>query len=195
MAGNALTPDGLDTEYQAGKWDFINALDEQGRQGIVAAWLVACNALSSVLDVGCGEGNLCRYLLPHGMDTYLGTDLSDAALAKAALTYPQATFRNADFNTFEPIAGETYSAILFNEVLSYTDDQASQIARYRQWLRPGGVIIISMYAPARETSGAHKEIAQAWKALEGPGWTVLDDLVLTSKSKSVTWKLRLAGLE
>jgi len=191
VAGNALTPDGLDTEYQAGKWDFINALDEQARQGVVAAWLVACESLSSVLDVGCGEGNLCRYLLPHGLGAYLGTDLSEAALSAAAAEFPDATFQVADFNTFRPDDGETYSAILFNEVLSYTQDQAEQIRRYRNWLRPGGVMVLSMYAPARETSGAHKEIARAWDATEGPDWRCLDDLVLTSRSKHVTWKMRL----
>ena len=186
-----MTPEGLDTEYQAGKWDFINALEEQPRQGIVAAWLVACDALSSVLDVGCGEGNLCRYLLPHGLGDYLGVDLSGAALANAAGLYPQAAFRDADFNTFEPDQGATYSAILFNEVLSYTDDQAGQIARYRKWLRPDGVMVVSMYAPNRPASGAHAEIARAWKATDGAQWTVLDDLVLTSSAKNVTWKLRL----
>ena len=193
VAGNALTPIGLDSEYRAGKWDFINALDEQARQGIVAAWLVACDALESVLDVGCGEANLCRYLLAHGLRKYLGTDLSEAALAAAAGRYPKARFAKADFNTFEPAPGERFSAILFNEVLSYTEEQARQIARYRQWVRPGGIMVVSMYAPARASSGAHAEIARVWEATQGEGWTVLDDVVLTSRAKNVTWKLRLVA--
>lgn len=192
MPRTAMTPDGLDAEYRQGKWDFIDGLPEQPRQGAITAWLVACDALDRVLDVGCGAGNLCRYLLPHRPGAYLGIDLSVAALEAARRSWPEADFRQADFTAFAPPAGADYSAIVFNEVLSYAGDQAAEIARYRPFLRPGGVIVISMYAPARPDSGAHEEIAAAWRATEGAGWQVLDELVLTSRVKNVTWKLRLS---
>ena len=192
MANNALSAEGLDAEYKAGKWDFINDLKEQPRQGAITAWLAACNALDSVLEVGCGEGNLCRYLLPLGVGDYLGIDLSEAALDVAARSFPTARFERADFTTFEPPSGKRFSAVLFNEVLSYTEDQAGQIERYRPFVAEGGVMVLSMYQPSRPESGAHAEIAEAWAATETENWQVLDDIVLKSTPKNITWRLRLS---
>lgn len=62
----------------------------------------------SLLDVGCGLGDLLGYLRGRGVDTdYTGVDLVARMVAAAAKLHPTATFKRADVfaeNTFEPEA-------------------------------------------------------------------------------------------
>ncbi|MCB1490791.1 MAG: class I SAM-dependent methyltransferase [Rhodobiaceae bacterium] len=180
-----------DAEYEAGRWDFLRGLKQLSRSGLIAAWLKEAGALGHVLDVGCGEALLHPFLKPYGMARYTGVDVSPKALDLArARTGPDDTLVEATLEGFE--AGDTrYSAVVFNEVLYFPRDPAGELRRYRAFLAPGGVIAISMYAPNRPESGAHKAIAAVWAETDGDGWTVLDDLTIHGEIKDVTWKLRL----
>lgn len=58
----------------------MQSIEELGRYSIIVGYAQYLNA-KSVLDVGCGDGNLIR-LLPL-MESYVGIDMSRIALAKA----------------------------------------------------------------------------------------------------------------
>jgi trans-aconitate methyltransferase len=191
MAKNASTADGWDEEYRAGRWSFLRDLPESGRYGIIGMWLSLTETLDSVLDLGCGEGLLYERLQPMGIRRYVGVDLAPAALNIANVDPDLASLRAGDLHTFTPQEGETFSAIVFNEVLHFSDDPAAAVARYVPFLAPGGVIAVSMYSPKRLESGANRLISRLWEATDGPEWDVLDDYRLTSDKKSVTWRLRL----
>ncbi|MBL6430573.1 MAG: class I SAM-dependent methyltransferase [Alphaproteobacteria bacterium] len=190
MAKNASTADGWDEEYRAGRWSFLRDLPESGRYGIIGMWLSLTETLDSVLDIGCGEGLLYERLQPMGIKRYVGVDLAPAALNIANVDPDLASLRAGDLHTFTP-EGETFSAIVFNEVLHFSDDPAAAVARYVPFLAPGGVIAVSMYSPKRLESGANRLISRLWEATDGPDWDVLDDYRLTSDKKNVTWRLRL----
>ena len=186
---NATNAAEWDEEYRAGRWDFLQDVKESARYGIVAGWLASTRSTRALLDVGCGEGLLYHHLaLPPAR--YVGVDLSPASFEKATLDPATCRFVAADLHNFQPEDGERFSAIVFNEVLYFSPEPEAQLLRYAGMLEEGGVIAVSMYAPKRPTSGAHKLIARTWEALEA--WTVLDDLTLSSAAKDVTWKLRLA---
>lgn len=51
---------------------------------------------SSCLDVGCGTGDLSKFLKNQGVKTYLGVDIYDIALEKARNKYPSETFLHLD---------------------------------------------------------------------------------------------------
>ncbi|MAA98649.1 MAG: ArsR family transcriptional regulator [Stappia sp.] len=191
MAKNATTADGWDEEYRRGRWSFLRDLPESGRYGIIGMWLSLNGALDSVLDIGCGEGLLYERLAPMGVGRYVGIDLAPAALGIANVDADKASLRAADLHTFTPEPGEAFKAVVFNEVLHFSEDPAAAVARYVPFLEPGGVIAISMYSPKRPESGANRLIARLWEATDGDEWEVLDDCRLTSDSKNVTWRLRL----
>lgn len=188
---NATSAAGWDEEYRNGRWAFLRDLPESGRYGIIGMWLALNDAMDSVLDIGCGEGLLYERLTPMGINRYVGVDLAPAAIEIADVDPSIASLRAGDMHTFTPEKDETFSAIVFNEVLHFADDPAAVVARYLPFLRPGGVIAISMYSPKRPESGANRLIARLWEATDGEGWTVLDDYRLTSDKKHVTWRLRL----
>ena len=167
-----LTADWWDEHYRLGALGRIDGSQELPRYLMVAG-LVAHHAPSSpVLDVGCGVGTLLESLRAHGAlgpSRYVGVDLSRHALAKARERWgegaagggggpsaqSQIEFIEADSETF-PLS-EQFGAIIFSESLYYSPDPRSTILRYAEALRPGGVIIVSMWRrPSRR---------RVWRAL------------------------------
>ncbi len=180
-----------DEEYDAGSLDFLRGLKQQARSGMIAAWLKQTDALAHVLDVGCGEGLVWDFLKPYGMARYTGVDVSAKALALAKVG-PEDRLVTAALEEFKA-EGETYSAIIFNEVLYFAADPAGEVRRYLDYLSPGGVIVVSMYAPDRADSGAHKHIDAVWAETDGPGYRVIDDVTIRGGVKTTTFKMRLVG--
>lgn len=191
MSRNASTAEGWDEEYRGGRWSFLRDLPESGRYGIIGMWLALNDCLGNVLDIGCGEGLLYERLRPMGIGRYLGVDLAPAALNIADVDPSVASLQAGDMHTFTPAKGERFSAVVFNEVLHFSDDPVAVVNRYVPFLTENGVIAVSMYSPKRLESGANRLIARVWEATDGNGFTVLDDYRLTSDKKKVTWRLRL----
>lgn len=191
MSKNASTAAEWDEEYKDGRWAFLGSLTESGRSGILTSWLAETGSAASVLDVGCGEGVFYRHVAPLEPEHYVGIDLSAASFEGVEIDPDKGRFEAADLHAFTPRDGETFSAVVFNEVLHFCEDPEAQFNRYKAFLRPGGVIAVSMYSPNRPESGANKIIDRLWAATDGDNWEVLDDLSLTSAAKNVTWRLRL----
>lgn len=60
-----------------------------------------CSA--SILDVGCGNGELYRYLVERGFcGQYRGIDINDALLEEAKARFPQGSFAHVDAAPAEP---------------------------------------------------------------------------------------------
>jgi 2-polyprenyl-6-hydroxyphenyl methylase/3-demethylubiquinone-9 3-methyltransferase len=144
-----------------------------------------------VLDIGCGEGVLYRHLDPAALTRYVGVDISEEALVRAGIEDDSATMVAADLQSYTPEPGETFSAIVFNEVLHFAEDPGAEIARAAKWLAPGGIIAVSMYAPWKETGGGYAKVRAMEEATGTEAWEVLDALELTSQAKDVRWRMRL----
>jgi len=180
-----------ETEYRAGRWAYLKGLQEAARYGVVASWLRQTMPPGALLDVGCGEAILAGHLARDRVTRYVGVDISQAALDLARLPAGWGELVCGRLEDYAPPEGATFAAIVFNEVLFFTDAPDAMLARYRAWLAPGGVGIVSMYQPPREQSGARRSTASVWAALDGPGWAALDEVSLTNVTKSLTWRLRL----
>jgi 2-polyprenyl-3-methyl-5-hydroxy-6-metoxy-1,4-benzoquinol methylase len=178
-------------EYQAGRWAYLKGLQEAGRYGVVAAWLRQAMRCGALLDVGCGEAILAGHLDRAQVTRYVGVDISQTALDLAALPPGWGELSCGRLEDYAPVVGARFAAIVFNEVLFFTDAPAAMLERYRAWLAPDGVVIVSMYQPPRPESGARRSTEAVWAALDNPGWTALDEVSLTNVTKQLTWRLRL----
>jgi 2-polyprenyl-3-methyl-5-hydroxy-6-metoxy-1,4-benzoquinol methylase len=169
-----------DREYAAGEWSKLGKLDEMPRYALVSGYIRTIGATASVLDVGCGEGNLSRWLFESGNRRYMGVDVSRIAILEArAHSSNEAQFEVADAATFDP--GEQFDVIVLNEVLYYMAEPEAVLERYESFLAPGSVLIISMYRVP--------ESLCAWRRC-APRLEVLDSVLLRG-SKSTEWNIWL----
>lgn len=188
---NAATGEEWDEEYRDGRWGFLLDVKEVARTGAIAGWLRATDTGQRVLDIGCGEGVLFSHLDRPALESYVGVDISAEALARAKVDRSVSRLVEADLQGYEPAAGESFTAVVFNEVLHFAEDPGAELARAARWLAPGGLIAVSMYAPWKETGGGYAKVTAMETASAGPQWTVLDALELVSQAKNVRWRLRL----
>jgi len=122
-------------------------------------------AVLPLLDVGCGPGTLTDYLRGPQRKVYDGIDLSSKAIetARALRTAsgapPHANgslkpltaeqFNQADCTEWTPPLEKDgtprqYGTIVFNEMLYYVDHK-QVLERFQGFLRPGGIIVISVW--------------------------------------------------
>jgi 2-polyprenyl-6-hydroxyphenyl methylase/3-demethylubiquinone-9 3-methyltransferase len=100
-----------------------------------------------ILDVGCGNGTVYKYLSELKID-YLGIDLSEFAIKQAQERFSEdktARFIASDFEEFS--SPEKFDIIIFNEVLYYfaLDKVLPAIKKAFSLLKDAeGIIVISM---------------------------------------------------
>jgi len=95
-------PDRQDQAYRQGAYDYLHSLAMLPRMSILAGYVRALG-LSSVLDVGCGTGDLLDLLDPQV--AYVGVDIAPAAVEAAQRRFvdrPNASFHVANFRDWTP---------------------------------------------------------------------------------------------
>jgi 2-polyprenyl-3-methyl-5-hydroxy-6-metoxy-1,4-benzoquinol methylase len=101
-----------------------------------------------VLDLGCGAGQLARYLAEAGAAEVIGIDLSTKMLAIATAEYghPRVTYQRAAIEDvrFPPARFELVTSSL---AFHYVEDYAGLTRRIAEWLMPGGMLVFSTEHP------------------------------------------------
>ncbi len=118
-----------------------------------------------VLDIGCGAGEMCRWLVDSGAASVTGIDLSERMLA-AADEQPRERIRYihtaAEDAQFGPNSFDLVASVL---MLHYIKDIGPLLRNIHTWLRPGGRFVFSM---------EHPQMTAGQGILE-PGWVLNDD--------------------
>jgi len=142
-----------DKEFSGTKWDFIN----NTKGDCVYAHLEKFARNGSILDLGCGPGNTANEVADATYTSYVGVDISDAALAKAVRRTKECgregknTFAQSDFLGYEPTLD--FDVILFRESLYHVPfGQVRPILdKFGKHLKPEGVFIVRLYAGSLES--------------------------------------------
>lgn len=155
-------------QYRAGTWGFLEEPGELARYGVVAAAVRRLRPGGDVLDVGCGEGLLAEHLGPDACRRYLGIDLSAAAVAAAVRrteggARSAARFAVADADDW-PLRG-AFDAVVLNECLYYLREPLEAARQALAILRPGGILVVSMFRTAR-TRGLARLLARELPLVE-----------------------------
>lgn len=101
----------------------------------------------TVLDAGCGTGNLVHFLLPKEVNV-TGIDYSIIGLNQARNKFPSVSFFESDLTKPLSFKNESFDRIVSNNVL-YTlppNNRPALIRELFRILKPGGVIVISNIA-------------------------------------------------
>ena len=154
--GRGDAPVGKETweaQYGAGDWQFLHDADERERFRVAARLLAELAGGGKLLDVGCGEGMLLAELGAEPPFAYAGLDLSEIAVERARERFPGARFLAADAEAWPRTAGAQeagpFDAVFFGESLYYFEDPLGTAAAYQDLLRPGGLLLASMFASLR----------------------------------------------
>lgn len=80
----------------------------------------------SVLEVGCGPGDLATRILPPQVD-YLGIDVDEMEIETARNRYPQLSFQVGSANAL-PVESNSFDLVIACEVLEHLEDPAKALA-------------------------------------------------------------------
>jgi len=96
---------------------------------------------NSILDVGCGDGTLARYLRTTD-NKILGIDISASSIQKANRnnSYSNVSFIRTTFEDFQA-TGERFDAIVFVASIHHMD-MANAIDKAKKLLTKNGILII-----------------------------------------------------
>jgi trans-aconitate 2-methyltransferase len=140
-----------DMAITAASWDpaqYLRYSDERLRPALDLLAQVALSAPASVVDLGCGAGNvtaILRQRFPQA--AVLGVDGSAAMLAKARDTAPDCRFAQGDFATWAPAAGEPAPDLIYsNAALHWVGGHETLFPRLVSLLAPAGVLAVQMPA-------------------------------------------------
>jgi 2-polyprenyl-3-methyl-5-hydroxy-6-metoxy-1,4-benzoquinol methylase len=173
--------DQWDQEYVNGRWDHLGNVSELSRFSIVVGYCAFLKPDGFILEVGCGPGLLMRRLRKIGYANYCGVDQSKKAIEQAKVDENETTrFEVADAETFQPVA--RYDVIVFNEMMFYLTKPRETFLRYAEHLRPGGLLIISMYRA--------DNIWRMWSLLEGVA-PICDAVTVINNAKGLTWDIKV----
>jgi SAM-dependent methyltransferase len=113
-----------------------------------------------VLDMGCGAGGMCRWLLEHGAVSVLGADISERMLEKA-VAQPHTKIedlRSAAEDLDFPDG--SFDLVASSPMFHYVEDLRPLLAGIRRWLATDGMLVFSTEHPM--FTAAHGLFADRW---------------------------------
>src|SRR5258708_5197336 len=136
-------------EYQHGAWQRLDDLAELAHYSVILGYCCFFKS-RSILDIGCGHGVMAKMLKAAPYEAYHGIDVSSHAVAAAEAGCGNAMTRFflADAATYRP--ERRFDTVIFNECLYYFERPEALMVRYREFLEPGGRMIVSTFASGQE---------------------------------------------
>jgi SAM-dependent methyltransferase len=103
---------------------------------------------SRVLDLGCGAGQLARFLAERGAAEVIGVDLSETmlSLARTEWSHPRVTFERAAMEEVE-FPSHRFDLVVSSFAFHYVADYDALCRRIARWLVRGGVLVFSTEHP------------------------------------------------
>ena len=149
---------------------YLKFADERSRPALDLAARVALASPKTIVDLGCGAGNVTRLLARRWPDAAItGLDLSAPMLAQARESTDPALrieWREADTERWSP-AGDAPELLFSNAALHWQDDHAALFPRLFAALGAGAVLAVQM--PDNFAAPSHRGLADTvlsarWRA-------------------------------
>ena len=117
-----------------------------------------------VLDAACGTGRHTRWLCDHGARV-VGVDESAGMLAVARAKCPEADLHLGSVLAL-PVENAKFDVVLNALMAEHVDDVNALVAELARALRPGGLIVLSVFHPAMVAKGVRTHFEHAESATE-----------------------------
>jgi SAM-dependent methyltransferase len=101
--------------------------------------------IGMVADIGCGPGQIARYLADHGAEA-MGIDLSPEMVKLAQRLSPDIPFRQGDMLALDLEDGALGGITAFYSVIHAPPERIPQVMReFYRVLRPGGLALLAFH--------------------------------------------------
>jgi len=174
----------LEQQFKDGFWKFLDSSDELANYMVTVGYVQhlakTLNTEPSLLDIGCGHGNLAELLSGYPMKSYLGLDVSAEAVRQAtARELKNSAFQVADVEEWMPT--EKFDFILLTGSICYFKDPVAFLRRYSAALNEGGAFIIALWRYGHNSA--------IWRNIE-EHFKVLDSTIVTNH-KGQMWDVKV----
>ena len=136
-------------------WDpdrYLTYADERGRPFVELMARVGAEAPASVVDLGCGPGNLTSLLRERWPDADIsGLDSSPEMIEQARSAEPSITFEVADLRGWAA-AGDPVDVLISNATLQWVPDHLDLLPSLVGRVRPGGWLALQVPGNFEEPS-------------------------------------------
>ena len=137
-------------EFYAGYKAMRNSSSELNQvleQPAIKSLLSPC-ADKSVLELGCGSGHFCTYLIEQGADRVVGVDISKKMVedAKSRITDKRITFIKSSIENFDA-GSDKYDIVVSSLAFHYIADLDAVFKKIGIYLKPSGCLVFSMEHP------------------------------------------------
>ena len=143
MSATQASYDAVAEEYAARFTDELvhKPLD----RALLDAFAEQTRALGPVADLGCGPGQIARYLSEHGCDA-LGIDLSPKMVAVARLLAPGVRFQQGSMLAL-PVEDSAWGGLtaFYSIIHIAPDDLPRAFGEFHRALRPGGLALLAFH--------------------------------------------------
>ncbi len=163
-------------------WDpdrYLRFADDRARPGLELMARITMTDPSTVVDIGCGAGNLTAVLAERWPNADVsGFDASSEMISRATGDHPTIRFSVGDIATWEPDA--PVDVLYSNATLHWLDEHEELFPRLMSYLAPGGVLAVQM--PDNWAEPTHRvpaEILDAGSWPEGARAALLRDRLAT----------------
>ena len=177
--------------YVSGKWEYLKTdLSESHRYCLIHNYFRTFIQKGSVLDLGCGEGNILRYFTRDEIVYYKGVDICSHAIHTAKTEFSWADFENMDLSKFSET--RKYEMIILNEILYYLPDTESIINKYSEYLTSNGIMVVSLYYPIGTNRRTfHHIIENISKILHNRmnHIELIDDVLIINLNRNKRWNI------
>ena len=174
-------------------WDpdrYLTYADERGRPFVELMARVGAEAPASVVDLGCGPGNLTSLLRERWPDADIsGLDSSPEMIEQARSAEPSITFEVADLRGWAA-AGDPVDVLISNATLQWVPDHLDLLPSLVGRVRPGGWLALQVPGNFEEPSHTIRRDLAA----EAPYAQHTRDVAVPSSHDPVVYLEALAGL-
>ena len=123
----------------------------------------------SVLELGCGAGEICGAVLRQGAARVVGIDRHAEAVARARARFPEARFLQG---SWRDLPDERFDVILCLSGLEREPDQRALFRRLAQALTPSGVLVLDC-GVARSPGRSWQVVKRGQRLRRYPSFTML----------------------
>ena len=145
MVADDSTKAGYDRVADQYAQKFLNELDHKPIDRALLNEFAARVGDGYACDLGCGPGQLARYLHDRGVNVF-GIDLSPAMIDEARAAHPGIQFFQGDMRHLDiPDASLAGIAAFYSLIHIPRDEVAGVLKHLRRTLKPDGVLLLSFH--------------------------------------------------